>query len=356
MVEFFGDEGHDRCQKSKAVVQTCVQDQFDHLLPAHVGLLGVQVLLDVLDVDVAQFVEPEVVDRRGHLGKEIVLEAGLALFDGVAQPTDDPQVAGLLGTGEFEFGRRLETLTVVDVQILRHGKANGVPELVAKSSVTLDAEDVQVDISALIGIGTEGKAKGVGATLRYAMGIVLLLALSSAFQFLGLEIRRFQLRLELLQGNAVHDVQWIDDVAQGFGHFPAVSIANESVQIDFGEWQTIGELERHHHHASDPEEENIVAGFQQRGGKEPLEIVGFHRPAERRERKQTRREPRVQHVLVLLQTDLVLRDVESLRCFLQGVVHGMRAHPVLVIGLAARRYIVRADEVRRYSMAPPQLP
>ena len=81
----------------------------------------------------------------------------------------------------FEFGRRLKAETVVDIQILRHGKANGVPELVAKTSVALDAQNVQVDISALIGIGTEGKTESVSAALRYAMGIVFLLALPSAF-------------------------------------------------------------------------------------------------------------------------------------------------------------------------------
>ena len=106
LVEFFGDERHDRCQQSKAIVQAGVQDQFDHVLPTHVGLLGVQVLFDVLDVDVAQFVQPEVVDRRGHLWKEIVLEAGLALFDGIAEPTDDPQIARLLGTGELNSRRQ----------------------------------------------------------------------------------------------------------------------------------------------------------------------------------------------------------------------------------------------------------
>ena len=34
-----------------------------------------------------------------------------------------------------------------------------------------------------------------------------------------------------LQGNAVHDVERIDDIALGFGHLLAVLIANQAVHV-----------------------------------------------------------------------------------------------------------------------------
>ena len=59
------------------------------------------------------------------------------------------------------------------------------------------------------------------------------------------------------------------------------------------------EVEAHHHHARDPEEEDVVAGLQDRRRVERRERARLLGPAQRRERPQRRREPGVEHVVVL---------------------------------------------------------
>ena len=64
-------------------------------------------------------------------------------------------------------------------------------------------------------------------------------------------------------------------------------------------------MHAHHHHAGDPEKDDVEAGDEHRGRVITLQLRRFVRPAHGRERPQRGREPRVEHVLVTLQLDIL---------------------------------------------------
>lgn len=73
-----------------------------------------------------------------------------------------------------------------------------------------------------------------------------------------------------------------------------------------------GQLFAHHNHASDPKEENIVTGLEKRARVEFAEIgTRLFWPFADREWEDTGGEPRVQHVFVVIQLDLVLGDIRE---------------------------------------------
>lgn len=59
-------------------------------------------------------------------------------------------------------------------------------------------------------------------------------------------------------GDHIHRV---DDVAFTLGHFLAVSVEHETMEIDFAEGNFAGDVEAHHDHAGDPSEEDVGTGF-----------------------------------------------------------------------------------------------
>jgi hypothetical protein len=78
-----------------------------------------------------------------------------------------------------------------------------------------------------------------------------------------------------------------------------------------------GELHAHHDHARNPEEQDIVASLEQRSRVELGEIRRRLRPLEDREREQPGGEPRVQHIVVLLQHKLLARVSARTRSTMQ---------------------------------------
>ena len=40
------------------------------------------------------------------------------------------------------------------------------------------------------------------------------------------------------------DLERVDDVAETLGHLTAILVAHHRVQVDLGEWQLVGELQR----------------------------------------------------------------------------------------------------------------
>ncbi len=72
------------------------------------------------------------------------------------------------------------------------------------------------------------------------------------------------------------------------------------MHVDVVERDVARELEPHEDHAGDPQEEDVARRQQHVGRVEGAQLVGLVGPAERRERPQRAREPRVQHVRVAL--------------------------------------------------------
>src|SRR5947209_5961317 len=63
-------------------------------------------------------------------------------------------------------------------------------------------------------------------------------------------------------------------------------------------------MDPEHHHSRDPEEQDVVTRLQITRRIELRERVGLLRPSERRERPERAREPRVEHVGILLPSRL----------------------------------------------------
>src|SRR5688500_3133238 len=93
-------------------------------------------------------------------------------------------------------------------------------------------------------------------------------------------------------------------------------------------------------HARHPEEEDVVPRLHHIAGVEVVEVGCLFRPAERAERPQARREPRIEHVVVL---PYALATALYALGHLLGLQVGGKAVAVLAVPY-------------RYAVAPPQLP
>ena len=116
--------------------------------------------------------------------------------------------------------------------------------------------------------------------------------------------------------------------------------AHETVQVDPVEWDLSHVLEAQHDHAGHPEEQNVVARLEDASRVVALEVRRLVGPPERAERPEPGREPRVEHVGVLI--DVVAAAARAAR--------------------RIRRVLVRDDHVvavaavpRRDGVAPPDL-
>ena len=286
-----------------------------------------------LQIPVAEVVPGELVQGTGRIIEAVVGERALDRLDRAAEARADPAVGDRQLDGRA--GRRGRALPEA------HGdEARRIPQLVTEVAVTADARQVEADVAARGGDRGEGEAQRVGPMGRDA-GWVLLA--SRALD------RRRELRLhepggaflqQLFERDAIDDVERIDHVALGLGHLVAVLIADEPGDVDVAERHVTHELQSHHHHARDPEEDDVEAGDQDVSWVEALERGGGVGPTERRERPQGRREPGIEHILVLAQGDARADAV-------------LRAHLGFV---AADVDVVIAVVPRRDAMPPPQLP
>src|SRR3989338_9177126 len=120
-----------------------------------------------------------------------------------------------------------------------------------------------------------------------------------------------------------------DDVPQRFAHLGALFVAYEAVEVDIVEGDVAEKKSRHQYHARDPEKEDVVSGFEHIGGMVCLKVRRCLRPAERRERPEAGRKPRVERVGVLF----ILRVAEFARWFLAG---NNEHYALFHVGFAAR--------------------
>ena len=95
-----------------------------------------------------------------------------------------------------------------------------------------------------------------------------------------------------------HDVQRIDAISQGLGHFAMLRIAHYAVQVHRLERALPQEVITSHDHAGDPEENDIGSRNERVSRVEMFQVLGLLGPAQRCKRPQPRGEPGVQHVFV----------------------------------------------------------
>mmetsp|Transcript_6766 Transcript_6766/g.16439 ORF Transcript_6766/g.16439 Transcript_6766/m.16439 type:complete len:545 (-) Transcript_6766:224-1858(-) len=343
--KFLGDEGHHGVQQPQPSVQT----PEEHVLGSQLGLLVVarHHWLDRLEEDVAQLVEPEVVGRRNGIRKGVLLKAVVASLGRGIQPRQNPDVDGL-GTLEDRLEHRgIEAEVLADTH---QRKASRVPQLVAELAVRHDPRHIEIEIPCLQCVREKPVAKRVGAALGKALREVELQSCGSLDDLIRVQVALLQLLLQPLQGSALNDLDRINHIAQGFAHLAAILVPDHRVQENGIERQLVCQREPHHDHPRDPEEQNIVPGFQHR---RRIKLGKVHRlrlgPPKHRERKEPRREPRIQHILILNQ--LVDRNLApELLLGLKQRVLLCATHKPLLHALRIERL------VRGNPMAPPQLP
>ncbi len=235
-------------------------------MPEHrLGRLGALAALGDLDlrqlqVPVAELVPGEVVERFGQLGELERLELAVHIGHQLVEQVQDPAV----GVGQRVAGGQRP----VDRGAVGEREPGGVPQL--RGEVAGARRPLLGDSQVRAGVraAQQREPGGVGAV-------------------------------------AVDPGERVDAVAARLRHLLAVGVADEAVQVDVLEGHSLNGLtvlhgvQAEHHHPGDPEEEDVVAR-RQHGGRVELGQVGrLLRPAQRGERPQARREPRVEHVLVL---------------------------------------------------------
>ncbi len=139
----------------------------------------------------------------------------------------------------------------------------------------------------------------------------------------------------------VHQLERVDGVPLRLAHLPPLRIDDQRGDIDGFERDLVAEVKRRHDHPRHPEEDDV-----ERRHEELRRVVGRQlrrllRPAHDRERPQPRREPRVEHVLVLTEIDVAAVVVP---CLLGRVG----------LGVGGERSIVRSVPDRN-PVPPPQL-
>ena len=92
------------------------------------------------------------------------------------------------------------------------------------------------------------------------------------------------LRHQLVQADTVDDIQRVQHVTLGFGHFMAILVAHQAMDVNLTKGDITHEFDAHHDHPRHPEENDVKASDQHAGGIEGLECSGLLRPAQRRKR------------------------------------------------------------------------
>ena len=185
---------------------------------------------------------------------------------------------------------------------VHQGETRGVPQLVAEVLVALGAIQVELDVAAVRGQRGEGEAQGIGAEGGNAVREFLARGFFDLLGHLWLHQAGRTLGDQVVERDAVDDVDRVEDVALRLRHLLAVLVAHEAGDVDVLEGDATGEMVGHHDHPGDPEEDDVEAGHQHRRRQALVEIarghLGFVRPAQGAVRPQGRGEPGLQDVVV----------------------------------------------------------
>ena len=129
-------------------------------------------------------------------------------------------------------------------------------------------------------------------------------------------------------------VQRIGRVAQLLGHLAADLVADDAREIDVAEGFFAAVFVTRHDHARHPEEDDVGARHQVVGGVvvADLPVAGVADAVEDRNRPQPRREPRVQHVVVLSEVGWLQRGVAGFRARLFECLPSRRGHYEAALG------------------------
>ena len=253
------------------------QQQFQHFqqgaadcrLAGRVGALIPKQRLGQFQVPVAVFAPSELMDRACVKIESIGIQRLGSCGDHLPGPGANPAIgqAGLPGSRQ-----------ILALGVHQH-EPRRVPELVAEIAVALGAGEVKAHVPAGGRQGAKGEAQGIGAIGRDAAGKVPPRGLLNARRQVRLGEVAGALGHQVLQADAIDQVQGVQSVALGLGHLLTFRIAHQAVDVHLAERHFAGELQRHHDHAGHPEEDDVVAGDQHIGRVEARQRLGLLRPA-----------------------------------------------------------------------------
>jgi hypothetical protein len=203
-------------------------------------------------------------------------------------------------SGRPANSRRLRLAAVLAFRVHQH-EAGRVPQLVAEVAVAFAAAQVEVDVASQRGVAGHREAQASVPNAGMPSGNSLRVAFSidaACFGFI-----RPVVRLATSDSTSMPSIRSIGSSVLPFDFdiFWPDGVAHEAVHVHRVERHLAGEVRGHHDHPRDPEEDDVEAGDQHRRRQEQSSFRRFFRPAERRERHQRGREPRVEHVVVALQ-------------------------------------------------------
>jgi hypothetical protein len=291
LVQFFRDEGHKRMEESKTLVEDGEEDEL-----GNTGFSGgLHSGLDGFEIDIAEFIEPEVTESDGEFTEleifEIFVHGGNQGFE-LAQ---DPSVNKRKSL-DVEF---LDVIVEV-VGDVGHGEFEGVPDLVHEKTVTDHSLDIHVDVSGLDRVSQKTISEGVSTASGDTFRIVLLSSFDTLVDFGLGEGRGVESFNEVIKSGTFNDIEGIDNVTLTLTHLFSVLISDDVVEIDLLEGKLFVEDQTHKNHLGDPEEQDIVTSFEQVARIEGLEVFIIIGPAERGEGEETRGEPGIEDVIILL--------------------------------------------------------
>lgn len=232
LVQLGGHKRQKRVQQTEQVVE---------LGPAFAqdgGVARAQSFLVVFNPLAAERVAERALQQTGGVGKLVLFQQPIELFTQVLQ----------MRGARLDVGR---------TKLLE--EAAGVPDFVEPGGVLLERFGVELHVQGGLGAGGQMPAQGVSSKL-------------------------------------INDLQRVNPVAQGLGHFFVVLVADQSVKKNMGEGPTAGEKFAHHPHARAPEEQNVFPRFHPDPGVKLFKIGGVVGPAQGGKRPQRGKKPGVQRV------------------------------------------------------------
>ena len=238
-----------------------------------------------LQVPVAVFVPNEFINSPRRIIEAIVSERLLDLGFGALQYRDDPAVGQReleisLGISGRTLTRCMRFKPAILTLTLHEHKTRCVPELIAEIAVTLATIQVEIQGPREGCQRGERKSHGIGAKGWDAVRVVLA---QRAFDFVPMVRSQQPSRTfcdQSFQIDSIDQIEWVDRVALGLGHFLAFGIANDGVDINVPERHLAREVFGHHDHPGDPEEDDVKACDQDRAGQIALEFWCVLRPSQ----------------------------------------------------------------------------
>ncbi len=261
------------------------------------GIFIPQHRLGKLQVPVAVFVPDELIQCLGGVVKAVLVHRLGDLGFGFLQLRDNPTV----GQGKLNL---FTTSAAIFAFGVHQHVARGVPQLVAEVAVAIQAAHIKLDITPGGGLGEEGKAQRIGAVGFNTVFELVLGRFGNRLGLFRLHHIAGALFEQLIQRDAVDQVDGVEYVALGFGHLLPLAVAHQTVYVNRLERYLLGELQGHHDHPGNPEEDDVKAGDQHAAGVEGLQLWRLFRPAEGAERPQARAEPGIEYVFILRQGDI----------------------------------------------------